>query len=372
MSTTFKQLAYSIEYNTKRAIALLEKSNNKTDTSKFNYPNFVAIDFETANRSRSSACCLSAIVVENNVITDRKFWYINPNTDDFYFSYLHGIKASTVKNSPTIDKLWNEELKDLLKGKIVVAHNAPFDLSVLNASLREYDIEAPYYKVLDTVEISRTYFPHLPNHKLPTVCKLLNIDLKHHNAMSDAEACAKIVITLNNSNSFSTSNEKILLSFYRMESGKELFSHIKNRLDAASYSSYQDTYYNLALLQKCLWESDADLTEAHIAKVYRAMGDVYSKLNDVQGTILFYSIALAKNERCGIKRALDNLIAKNPDSYAQVLDMLDRDAFPEEYMIYAKPTKEMQTALKKSSKVGCLGCLLPGLLTLLLFMLMLI
>jgi DNA polymerase-3 subunit epsilon len=40
--------------------------------------NFTAIDFETANNSRSSACALGAVKVENGVITERKEWLIRP------------------------------------------------------------------------------------------------------------------------------------------------------------------------------------------------------------------------------------------------------------------------------------------------------
>ena len=102
MSTTFEAVANKLINNNPRSLAFLEKAIATINVEEFNVPDFVAIDFETANKYRNSACALSAIIVCNNQITDKKFWYIKPNTDDFYFSYLHGIKAETVKNSMNI------------------------------------------------------------------------------------------------------------------------------------------------------------------------------------------------------------------------------------------------------------------------------
>ena len=39
---------------------------------------FVAIDFETANEKRASACSLGITVVKNNKITEEKYWLIKP------------------------------------------------------------------------------------------------------------------------------------------------------------------------------------------------------------------------------------------------------------------------------------------------------
>src|SRR5690606_39889519 len=46
-----------------------------------------------------------------------------------------------------------------------------------------------------TYRKSKTLFPHLPNHKLPTVSQYLGFHLEsHHNALADAEACAHIAL----------------------------------------------------------------------------------------------------------------------------------------------------------------------------------
>ena len=62
----------------------------------------------------------------------------------------------------------------------MVAHNAPFDCSVLNKTLATYDLATPSFMVLDTVKTSKQFYQDLPDHKLNTVCDSLGIDLKHH------------------------------------------------------------------------------------------------------------------------------------------------------------------------------------------------
>ena len=50
----------------------------------------------------------------------------------------------------------------------------------------------------DTLATSKAFEPYLPNHKLDTVSEALNINLwHHHNALSDSEACAGILIEEN-------------------------------------------------------------------------------------------------------------------------------------------------------------------------------
>ena len=42
--------------------------------------------------------------------------------------------------------------------------------------------------------MSQKVLPELKNHKLDTICDALGIELDHHNALSDAKACANILI----------------------------------------------------------------------------------------------------------------------------------------------------------------------------------
>jgi len=69
-------------------------------------PTFVAIDFETADYPRESACAVGLVRVENHRIVERKYSLIKPPREKFVFTYLHGITWEDVANQPTFRELW--------------------------------------------------------------------------------------------------------------------------------------------------------------------------------------------------------------------------------------------------------------------------
>ncbi len=157
---------------------------------------FVAIDFETANKLANSACSLAAVTVEDGRIVKRGYSLIKPpfmNFDDECIE-VHGIQPQEVLGKPTFDKLWPVIYEKHLKGKLVIAHNAKFDIGVLRATLRHYELEWPEFNFACTVQISRKVWPDLYNHRLNTVGSFLGISFQHHQALDDAQTCARIAL----------------------------------------------------------------------------------------------------------------------------------------------------------------------------------
>lgn len=69
--------------------------------------NFVAIDFETANGSRDSACAIGAVVVRDGKIVERKYSLINPKVPFQKFcTYIHGITDLAVRKAPTFEDIY--------------------------------------------------------------------------------------------------------------------------------------------------------------------------------------------------------------------------------------------------------------------------
>lgn len=157
--------------------------------------NFVAIDFETANSKRSSACAIGIAVVNNGQIVEKKSWLIRPKELRFdnINVYIHGITQNDVKEEPEFNELWNT-IKPYLENQIVVAHNASFDMSVLRHVLDEYSIPYPNFHYLCTVSVSKATWQGQTNNKLDTLANMLGIKFKHHDACDDAVTCAKILI----------------------------------------------------------------------------------------------------------------------------------------------------------------------------------
>jgi len=163
----------------------------KATTPAFN--RFAAIDFETADYGRDSACSMSVIVVEKRRIVKKASILIRPPRRDFIFSYLHGITWRDVEKKPNFGELW-PKINNLFKRvEFIAAHNASFDRGVLHACCAMARITPPEIKYLCTMKLARHLWGLYPT-KLPDVSRHLGITLNHHNAQSDAMACAKIVL----------------------------------------------------------------------------------------------------------------------------------------------------------------------------------
>ena len=107
---------------------------------------FVALDFETANKFKNSACSLAVITVKDGQITKKAYSLIKPpfmSFDDECIE-IHGIQPKDVLHEKTFDELWNAIYENHLKGNIMAAY--------------------------------------------------IGVEFKHHYALDDAETCAKVVL----------------------------------------------------------------------------------------------------------------------------------------------------------------------------------
>jgi DNA polymerase-3 subunit epsilon len=154
---------------------------------------FVALDFETADQGRDSACSVALVRVEKGTIVRREHRLIRPPRRTFQFTAIHGIRWSQVAEAPTFGELWPELASCLVGAHFIAAHNASFDASVMRACCDQAGLRPPSQPYLCTVKIARQAWNLRPT-KLPDVCRHLGLPLQHHDALSDAEACANIVL----------------------------------------------------------------------------------------------------------------------------------------------------------------------------------
>lgn len=154
---------------------------------------FVAIDFETADFGRDSACAVALVRVENLQVVERAFRLIRPPRRKFHFTYIHGITWQDVAREPTFGEVWPSLAPMLAGAKFLAAHNAAFDRGVLSACCAAAGLPPPQLPFRCTMRLARQTWNLYPT-KLPDVCSFLDIPLNHHDAASDAEACARIVL----------------------------------------------------------------------------------------------------------------------------------------------------------------------------------
>lgn len=161
--------------------------------------NFIAIDFETANRNRYSVCSVGMVFVENNEIVDSVYSLIDPEEPfDRMNISVHGIQMSDVEGAPTFSSFY-ESIQDRLKDQIIIAHNLAFDGYVLRDSLNRYNIMPVHSKLLCSYQLSKKLIAGQSSYSLKSVCDYYGIDIiNHHHALSDAQACAEIMIKLSN------------------------------------------------------------------------------------------------------------------------------------------------------------------------------
>ena len=157
-------------------------------------PSFSAIDFETANVYRNSACAVGLVRVRRGRIVDRAYHLIRPPFQRFDFTDIHGIDWPTVCREPTFARLWHTIARFFERVDFMVAHSAPFDRSVLRACCAYYGLEVPAVPFVCTVQLARSTWGIRPT-RLPDVAEYLGLPLRHHDAASDAEVCAKIALT---------------------------------------------------------------------------------------------------------------------------------------------------------------------------------
>jgi DNA polymerase-3 subunit epsilon len=155
--------------------------------------NFLSIDFETANTSSDSACSIGVVRVENQKVVHQAVHLIRPPSQNFMFTHIHGLTWQDVASAPSFREVWSE-ISGLFEGiDFVSAHNASFDSRVLKACMARYGIAFPKVPFVCTVELARQKWNLRPT-RLPDVCRFLNLELNHHEALSDALACANIVL----------------------------------------------------------------------------------------------------------------------------------------------------------------------------------
>ena len=128
---------------------------------------------------------IACIETKDLVATGKVFHkIINPkrNMPDEAFK-VHGFSEKFLSDKEIFETVADEFLL-FIKGKKIIIHNAPFDLSFLNGELSQIKKELiDKDLIIDSLEIARNKFPGTSN-SLDALCKRFNIDLSRtkHNA----------------------------------------------------------------------------------------------------------------------------------------------------------------------------------------------
>ncbi|HEY2162004.1 MAG TPA: exonuclease domain-containing protein, partial [Solirubrobacteraceae bacterium] len=106
---------------------------------------------------------------------------------------LTGITQAMLDGAPELEHVV-AELAEQLPGRILVAHNAPFDRRVLRQAFTRVGAEWPGQPVLCTAALARVLLPLQRERRLGALADSLGIEVDlEHRALPDAETCARIL-----------------------------------------------------------------------------------------------------------------------------------------------------------------------------------
>jgi DNA polymerase III epsilon subunit family exonuclease len=163
---------------------------------------FVIVDLETTGASPKKGAAITeigAVKVKSGQYLGNFESFVNPLTPiPEYITQMTGITDLMLAKAPVIDEVLPAflEFAGSAEQTIIVAHNAPFDLSFLKSAAKELDLDWPKFKTLDTVTIARQVLSKedVPNCKLSTLAQFFGTKTEpNHRALDDAKATTEIL-----------------------------------------------------------------------------------------------------------------------------------------------------------------------------------
>ncbi len=159
---------------------------------------FVVVDLETTGGSPSGAAIteIGAVRVRGGQVVGEFQTLVHPGAPiPAFIALLTGITDAMVRDAPRIEAVLPQFL-DFARGSVLVAHNAPFDVSFLKAAARQCDRPWPGFTVVDTVHLARQVVTsdEAPNRKLGTLARLFGSPTTpDHRALTDARATVDVL-----------------------------------------------------------------------------------------------------------------------------------------------------------------------------------
>jgi DNA polymerase-3 subunit epsilon len=163
---------------------------------------FVVVDLETTGASPKKGAAITeigAVKVKGGEIIGEFKSFVNPLSPiPEYITAMTGITDFMLADAPVIDEIFPTFLEFLGSHNeaVLVAHNAPFDLSFLKSAAKDLDYEWPKYKTLDTVTIARQLLTKedVRDCKLGTLAQFFGTKTEpNHRALDDAKATTEIL-----------------------------------------------------------------------------------------------------------------------------------------------------------------------------------
>ncbi|MER5492730.1 DEDDh family exonuclease [Streptomyces sp. NPDC002490] len=157
------------------------------------YPEgYAVVDVETTGLAREDRI-VSAAVYRLDARGDvQDHWYttVNPQRDPGPV-WIHGLTSAMLADAPLFAEI-AEEFAARLDGRVLVAHNAVFDWSMIAREYARAQRTPPVRQRLCTIALSKELGLPLPNHKLESLAAHFGVvQQRAHHALDDARVLAE-------------------------------------------------------------------------------------------------------------------------------------------------------------------------------------
>lgn len=155
---------------------------------------FAVLDLETTGLSpRANRIVQIAVVVTDpsGVVQSKWTSLVNPE-GPIEATHIHGLVDSDVRHAPKFADI-ADELREILQGFALVAHNLRFDASFLDAEYSRLGFAVPQMPTVCTLEESTFFLPDLTRRRLEDCCRAIGVRPGKHDAVSDATATSELL-----------------------------------------------------------------------------------------------------------------------------------------------------------------------------------
>lgn len=157
------------------------------------YPQgYAVVDVETTGLARDDRIVSAAVYrldAQGNV-EDHWYTLVNPERDPGPV-WIHGLTSDVLEGAPLFPEV-AAQLSERLADRVLVAHNAAFDWSMLAREYARASVVAPVEQRLCTIALSKELRLPLPNHKLESLAAHFGVvQQRAHHALDDARVLAE-------------------------------------------------------------------------------------------------------------------------------------------------------------------------------------
>ncbi|MFF3766590.1 DEDDh family exonuclease [Streptomyces sp. NPDC001922] len=157
------------------------------------YPQgYAVVDVETTGLARDDRIVSAAVyrLDARGDVEDHWYTTVNPERDPGPV-WIHGLTSEALADAPLFPEI-ADTLSERLADRVLVAHNAVFDWSMIAREYARAGRTAPVRQRLCTISLSKELGLPLPNHKLESLAAHYGVVQQHaHHALDDARVLAE-------------------------------------------------------------------------------------------------------------------------------------------------------------------------------------